>query len=165
MGDEIRGEDWVAGLPSEEETFDLESDNPEAFEAVKTLGYDGRIFFTIRTLTAAEKEDREAESVEFTQVGSGTKASAVLRNDVLRRFDVEHMIVDGRFPVLKGNGRGFREYPWDKTASGSGNNYKQVDSMSKGLLGWLLDNLTKVRGDDIEEDVTEAGNASTTPED
>ena len=159
-----RGTEWLSGLLREEKTFDLEELNPEAFAAVREqCGYGSRIFFTIRTLTAAEKEDREAKSVEFTQVGSGTEASAVLRNDVLRRFDVEHMVVDARFPALRSNGNGCREYVWDKSGSGLGSNCKQVETMGAGLLGWLLDSLAEMRGEDIEEDVAEAGNASTTP--
>lgn len=157
MGDEIRSEDFVAGILPEETTFRLGDDNPEAMEALKDSGYEGDAWFTIRALTAVENDEREVLAICFVDNDDdGSRQRYTVNMAAVRRFDIERMILDGRFPVHR-NGR-YVEQPWNKTASGPDRNYDHVCSMGRGLFDWLREKLGVMRGG--EEDVDEAGNAS-----
>lgn len=158
MGDEIRSEGWITGLPSEDKMFDLEDERPEVLAALKEqLGYDGHIWFRVRALTAVEKEARQAESVEFNTTGGDPADRFIVRGEALLRFDIQHMVVDGRFPVFR-NER-YVEQPWDKSEAGATRNYKHVQEMGEEILQWLLRKLAEVRGDEIEETVETVKNS------
>lgn len=155
---DINPEDWAAGVPPAEQDFRLEDDNPEALASLKAAGYQGDVWFRVRALTAAEMEDRQTRLVQFHRDGDAIAQKWSVSGEALLRFNIERMIVDGEFSVWR-NGA-YRPQRWDKAAGRSDNNVNHVLSMGKGLLAWLLEKLDEVSGEELEERVEQAKNAS-----
>ena len=163
LDEEIDLDDWCAGALPEERTYRLEDERPDVVAKFREAGYEDGIWFKLRALRAAEKEDRQTRMVEFRgDMGEPTAKWGVSGSDIIR-YNVSHMVVDAEFPLRREDGR-YRRYRWNQAEGRMGDNVRQVMEMGEGLLLWLLSKIEEMSGEDFENVVAEAKNSFGAPE-